>query len=840
MRPLTQTFLVSEPNTGSEAVFVTAIDLYFRSKPTSAISTLGVEVQIRETLNGVPLSTQLPYASKRLPVTAINVSSDGSVSTRFTFETPVLVRTNELVAIAVISAGGSPEYSIWTAKRDGIDVTSGTAGSLVVFPNNVGNLYQPSNELNYTPIPNECLKFSLVTANFTNSSGVAYFKSGDLEFLNTATPAGFFATHERVMVSNNYLKLASLSVSAMGTPFTVEEIVVQPNTATNTISATSYGTVYFSNTTTVRLKDVGGTQKFSTTGSGLKGLTSTFTTANPTTAFTNVVTSSGNNIITVPAANTPDSDFATGNFVYVGKSTWSNVQVARVVSVNTTNREVTLDRNISYTETDAVHGRIKSDGNLFGLLSFDVRSKNFAFIGLHSSTANATQNFANSANQVLIGVDSGAAANVSGLASMFYDSITSQISVIDSKDSNVFFSFKGYSNNSVSDSNYSQIFNEVPYEFIDKERYLYSKSAEVLSPFNGNNTLIVKTNLTSATSKFSPYIDAIRTNVIITSNEITPKEKLVGYYLNIENANGKFDVSTTVWQANATSNTSGKVSFSNSSFIVVYDVVGSNNSLLAQFNTNATSIVTGSTGVTANVTAVRIFNESLGNGSKLPSRYVSKTVVLAEGQDSEDMVIFLTAYRPPGTDIKVYGKLLNAADSDPFNNKLWSPLINATETLFSSLVDRNDYVELKFELPQTVAVHTSNISVNTTSAIINFTNSKTTESFSPGMFIYVSDSTTKTFAVRKIVEVPNTTSLIAVSNLTFTSANAAIGYMPEMIDQSNAFRNNLNNGIVRYIGTSSDSAFDSYKTFAIKIVLTADSTQVVPRVADMRALALQI
>jgi hypothetical protein len=631
-----------------------------------------------------------------------------------------------------------------------------------------------------------------------------------------------------------------MSVSAMGTPFTVGEIVVQPNTATNIVSATSYGTVYFANTTAVRLKDVGGTQKFSTTGSGLKGLTSAFTTANPTAAFTNVVTSSGNSIITVAATTTPDSDFTVGNFIYVGKSTWSNVQVAKVVGVNTTNREVTLDRNISYTESDAVHGRIKSDGNLFGLLSFDIRSKNFAFIGLHGSNANTTQNFASSANQILIGVDSGTTANMTSLASIYYDSITSQISAIDSKDSTIAFSFKGYSNSGISDSNYSNIINEVPYEFIDNERFIYSKSAEVLSPFNGNNTLVVQTNLSSSTSKFSPYIDLIRTNAIVTSNKILSTDNLTGYYLNIENANGKFNVDTTVWQANATSNTVGKVLFSNSSFITVYNISGSNSSLLAQFNTNATSIVTGEGGITANVTAVKVFNEALGNGSKMPSRYVSKTVILAEGQDSEDMVAFLTAYRPPGTDIEVYGKLLNAADSDPFDDKSWTPMINTTETLFSSLVNKDDYVELKFELPQTVAVHTSNISINTTSAIINFTNSKTTESFTPGMFVYVSDTTTKTFAVRRIVEVPNTTALIAASNLTFVSANAAIGYMPEMMAQCNAFRNNLNNGIVRYVCRSSDSTFDSYKTFAIKIVLTSDSTQIIPRVADMRTLALQI
>ena len=831
MRPLAQTFLISEPANGAEAVFVTAIDLFFRSKPST--SPLGVEIQIRETLNGVPQSRQLPYASKILTASTVQISADASVATRFTFDTPVLLRTNELFAIAVIPLGGIPDYRLWTAQRDFKD----TSGANIVFPNNIGNLYAPSNDLSYTPIQNQALKFSLVTANFTSAAGTAVFKPESLEFFSTRPSVGTFAIGERVVVSNNSLKLAALTVS-VGTPFTNGEIIVQPNTATNTALATAYGTVYSSNATVTLLRNTVG--KFSNTGSGLRGLTSSIVTANPSAAFTNVVTTSACTVITVPTTTTPDLDLVVNNFIYVGSSSLANVQVARVTAVNSVSREVTLDTAVRVTDSDAVYGRVKSDGNLFGFCDFTSDFSNLKLVGLNQSSANSTQNFANSANQVLIGVTSGSTASIDRLDNVLYNALTSQIVSIASKSSEVSYSFAGYGNNGGADSTTYSIFNDVPYEFIDKQRVIYSRSNEI-TQLSGNKSLSVDIDLATDNQKFSPYVDQIRRNVVVTTNEILSENKLTGYYLSLTSANGSFNVGDIVWQANATSNTNGRVSFANSTFISVYDITTTNTAQIALFNSNSTSVVTSSNGVTANVISTRAFNEALGNGSKTPSRYISKTVLLAEGQDAEDLAVFLTAYRPQGTSIKVYGKILNAADSDPFDDKSWTPMPEATSTaLISSLVNRDDYVELRFEFPRSVPVHTSNISVNTTSAIINFTNSKTTEAFSPGMFVYVTDTTAQTFAVRRVIAVPNTSALEVASNLTFVSTNAAIGYIDSSLAQCNAFRYTNNNDIVRYVCRSTDSVFDGYKTFAIKIVLASNEQQIVPRIADMRALALQI
>jgi hypothetical protein len=831
MRPLAQTFIINEPSSGSEAIFLTGIDLYFRSKPS--LSSLGIEVQIRETLNGVPVPKQLPYASAVVNFSNIQISSDASVATRFTFETPVILRTNEAFAIAVVPSGGTPDYRLWTARRDDTDVAT---GSKVVFPNNVGNLYAPSNDISTTVIQNQCLKFNLITANFTASSGTAVYKQNTSEFFYTRPSVGVFSEGERVVVSNNELRLQSLTVSLV-TPFTNGEIIVQPNTATNTASATAFGTVYLSNSTVTLLQSTTG--KFITTGGGLVGLSSNIATANPSAVFGNTQIQAGNTIVQVPTTTTPGSDFQVNNYIYVGRSTFSNVQVARITGVDSNNRRLTLDRQITITDNDAIIGRVKSDGNLYGIVSYVNKLLNTDLVSLFNSTANSTQNFAGTSNALLIGTNSGTTAVVDTLTNIYYDSITSQIASIDTRDSDVTFRFRGTGNNNSADASSTDLFADIPLEFTDRQRAIYSRSNELTS-LSGNKSLAVDAVLSTSTAKFSPYLDSIKSSVVLTSNQIRPEGQLEGVYLNITNRVGTFPRDSVVFQSNATSNTVGKVAFGNSSFLALYDVETSNTSQFATFTANSTSTITSVANGSATVTDVRQFNEALDNGLPIVSRYISKTVVLAEGQDSEDMVVFLTAYRPRGTNIKVYAKLLNAADSDPFDDKSWTPMYDTSPSLFSSIANRDDYVELRYELPQTVAVHTADIVVNTTSDIITFTNSRTTQDFTAGMFVYVTDASTQTFAVRRVLSVPNTSALIVRSNLTFDSSNAAIGYIPDSLVQCNAFRYTDNSGIVRYVCSSSESVYDGFKIFAVKIVLTSDTTQIVPRVADMRTLALQI
>ena len=147
-------------------------------------------------------------------------------------------------------------------------------------------------------------------------------------------------------------------------------------------------------------------------------------------------------------------------------------------------------------------------------------------------------------------------------------------------------------------------------------------------------------------------------------------------------------------------------------------------------------------------------NEDAASGGKAFNKYISQTIVLADGQDAEDLKVYLTAYRPPNTDVLVYAKFLNGSDGETFNQKLWIPLEKDGngDSTYSSLADRNNFREFVYSIPASYMIGPD------------------------GQFQYTVNGTT----------------------------------------------------------------FKSYKYFAIKIVLTGTNSAVVPRVADLRAIALQL
>ena len=145
------------------------------------------------------------------------------------------------------------------------------------------------------------------------------------------------------------------------------------------------------------------------------------------------------------------------------------------------------------------------------------------------------------------------------------------------------------------------------------------------------------------------------------------------------------------------------------------------------------------------------------------ARYITKKVVLADGQEAEDLKVILTAYKPGGTNVDVYARVQNAEDTDSFGDKHYTLLTQTTSaTALSSTVNTDDFLEFEYGFP---------------------------------------------------------------------SSNASL---------LGAFKFSGNNSVVRYYN-SSNAHFDTFKSFSLKIVLrSATGSHVVPRVKDLRAIALQI
>jgi hypothetical protein len=99
-----------------------------------------------------------------------------------------------------------------------------------------------------------------------------------------------------------------------------------------------------------------------------------------------------------------------------------------------------------------------------------------------------------------------------------------------------------------------------------------------------------------------------------------------------------------------------------------------------------------------------INNDSTGetgiSGGNAINKYISQKVTLDNGQDAEDLQVYLTAYRPPSSDLQVFAKLINAQDGDTFSAKNWIQMTASTgSSAYSSISDKNDFKEFKYKLP---------------------------------------------------------------------------------------------------------------------------------------------
>lgn len=125
-------------------------------------------------------------------------------------------------------------------------------------------------------------------------------------------------------------------------------------------------------------------------------------------------------------------------------------------------------------------------------------------------------------------------------------------------------------------------------------------------------------------------------------------------------------------------------------------------------------------------------DEDIGIG-EARSKYVSRQVVLDDGQEAEDLRVYLSQYVPNGTSVKVYGKFLHQSDPAAFEDKDWVELTTTPPTVTSS-----SFVEYSYDIPST-------------------------ELNGDGVFEYTTDGVTytgyKTFAI-KVVLLSSKTSVI--------------------------------------------------------------------------------
>jgi hypothetical protein len=89
-----------------------------------------------------------------------------------------------------------------------------------------------------------------------------------------------------------------------------------------------------------------------------------------------------------------------------------------------------------------------------------------------------------------------------------------------------------------------------------------------------------------------------------------------------------------------------------------------------------------------------VHGETSPSGGNGFAKYFTKKVILTPGNDSGDLKVYYSAYKPLGSEVYVYYRILNANDTELLENQDWQLMTPATNaTAYSK--DRKDIIEFE-------------------------------------------------------------------------------------------------------------------------------------------------
>ena len=218
------------------------------------------------------------------------------------------------------------------------------------------------------------------------------------------------------------------------------------------------------------------------------------------------------------------------------------------------------------------------------------------------------------------------------------------------------------------------------------------------------------------------------------------------------------------------------------------------------------------------------------------SKYISKKISFVEGKFAEDTIVYLTGYRPIGTQIKVYAKLHNSVDKESFDDKAWTPLELKNNIDRFSTEDPNDMWEYTYGLPQYPEVQVGLLGnfLSTLSSNSVATTVDQSSLISTGDLIKVYSILTPENNEVFPVSSASSTAITLFKPITDVNIVGDIG-VDKLKYKNVAWNNSANDNVARYV-TSSYTEFDTYNTMQIKIVLLSESTYIVPKVEQIQVI----
>ena len=239
-----------------------------------------------------------------------------------------------------------------------------------------------------------------------------------------------------------------------------------------------------------------------------------------------------------------------------------------------------------------------------------------------------------------------------------------------------------------------------------------------------------------------------------------------------------------------------------------------------------------------------VYDSEVFNGGVAINKHITNKLELSEGRVAEDLKVYLTAYRPRSTDVRVYAKFRGPADQEPFDDKLWTPLEESGEFAgtYSSSVEREDLIELEFSVPsQPDSIETLGGSFATSedSNLISSSDGFDPSSvLAPGDFVKVYNELFPDNFMVTTVESVNTTTVTVAEDVTLSGILGAGQKIDKLFYGRTGFTYQANDDAIRYLDESG-GVHDGFVEAQLKIVFLGDpQVRISPRVVQLEMIGV--
>lgn len=843
----------------AKKIGITKIDLFFYAKPKiegnkSGIYSPGVEVFISNVQNNIPEVTpisdinQQPSIARR-EYSEINTSNDGSVPTTFTFFNPVNIDTDNSYSI-LIKYDGNEDFVLWESKKGDFiygttNICTGPSGKYVgsLFGysggGNTSNSYTPEN---WKPYVDQDLKFNVYCARYFNN-GVPVANS-----LNTT----------------QYISTNGSTVSVTSPTIPVE--LISFDKKISSFDNLLYGCLVYQ------------TQPYFP--GGYKTPATCSVSANTTSLislnsfnYANGVAASWNNIFNPLASSQEYIVIKSLNHYGAGQHATA---VRRVMTISTAGNELLLDSKIPFSNNAAYFYKAPV-GRYAGLSKSYLYGSLTNLIVLTDSNANAATRFVN--NSVIdYTINSGGTgySNTDYIAVTGFENVVAECEGGYKATANIVTNANGTITSIIPANNGAGFVNGYVYT-------LLSNTNSNSSGSSANLTISIGANLYTDYGQEDIYFKGCKV-INLEAAQVTPDISMVfppGVDYSI-----KF---STLYYTTKSANTySGKAYFvDNTARTVPIDL---RNEHTENFTANTPVITSRSNqysirfanGAVANTTVVgnqfsnvaayiiettsnndfcaltikpkninsyygkyTINNDYTGeetNYGAAFSKHVTTKVNLDNDQKAEDLLVYVTAFRPVNTDIKVYARVHNNQDSDAFDDKDWT-LLEQTGGIgvYSNPNNEKDMYEYTYNFsayPNTEFTFAGTVTTTNNSVVITGSNTTLNSNLAVNDLVKIYSplfpNTNYTIAV--VNSITNSTSLSISTPVTNNSVIGSGFKIDKLMYKHQVFNNITNDNVARYYD-SSMTEHDTFNTMQVKVVLLADQDQLVPKVDDIRAIA---